>query len=308
MQAAIRTIGFILLTVNILGCGKDSPSGGGTGGNQTPSLIVSASTFNVAYTSSTNLVTVTSNVNWTVTDDQSWIICSTSSGTNNGSFNISVAENPAPSLRSGTVTITNGILTRTVTISQAANPNFNGITLIGGTSQNAIFYESYNRTGKLLLYGSHDGFSRGLEIENDSFGLVRAKLVNASNGSFTATATVTSFGFTDYNLYFNNVHNYTGNMNLYNNPDTAGKLQIWIYREDGQNLVAAVNGKPAVKRIIQVMGRWANSAPGGDIRLYSYDHADYPVHRAPITNVSQVEDIFSKSKWTFRLNQFTWPY
>ncbi len=67
----------------------------------------------------TKTATITSNLSWSVTDNQSWITVTPTSGTNNGTISIAVTENTSSTTRTGTVTVSGGSLTRTVSISQA---------------------------------------------------------------------------------------------------------------------------------------------------------------------------------------------
>jgi len=68
----------------------------------------------------TQSITVTSNLNWTASENSNWISVSPSSGTNNGAISVSVAENSASSSRSGIVTVSGGDITRDLTITEAA--------------------------------------------------------------------------------------------------------------------------------------------------------------------------------------------
>ncbi|MDP5081986.1 MAG: polysaccharide lyase family 7 protein, partial [Winogradskyella sp.] len=64
--------------------------------------------------------TVTSNLNWIASETINWITISPSSGTNNGSINISVEANPTSNIRVGIVTVLGGDISRDITITQAA--------------------------------------------------------------------------------------------------------------------------------------------------------------------------------------------
>ncbi len=81
-------------------------------------LTVSPTTLSLAATASSGPVSITSNVSWTATDDQTWLSVSPASGSNNGSLTVSATANTGAA-RSGTVTITGGGLTRTIAVSQA---------------------------------------------------------------------------------------------------------------------------------------------------------------------------------------------
>ena len=65
--------------------------------------------------------TLTSNVPWTASiDNPSWLSINTTSGTNNGSINITAAANTLITARTGTLTVVGGGLTKTLTITQDA--------------------------------------------------------------------------------------------------------------------------------------------------------------------------------------------
>jgi endo-1,4-beta-xylanase len=84
-------------------------------------LTLSSSSVSLAATASTSsAISITSNVSWTITDDQTWITTSSASGSNNGSFTISATANTGTTARSGTITVSGGGITRTVAVSQAA--------------------------------------------------------------------------------------------------------------------------------------------------------------------------------------------
>lgn len=81
-------------------------------------------------------VTVTANVDWAVSSDSSWITVSPVSGSNNGTFDVTVSENTEFTERTGKVTITGGELSRFLNITQAAaNPKSN-LLLINDASEN----------------------------------------------------------------------------------------------------------------------------------------------------------------------------
>ncbi|RRD69779.1 BACON domain-containing protein, partial [Tannerella forsythia] len=67
-------------------------------------------------------LTVTSNVQWTVTSSEPWLTLSAASGTGDSTFTVTAAMNPAITNRTATVTFkqNGGTLTKTVTVTQAA--------------------------------------------------------------------------------------------------------------------------------------------------------------------------------------------
>ena len=101
-------------------------------GTPTNNLTVAPTTLSFASAASSSLVTVTANVSWTVTDNQTWITASPVSGTNNGSFTVNATANTGTTSRTGTVTVTGGGLTRTIAVTQAGTTASN-LTLSSST-------------------------------------------------------------------------------------------------------------------------------------------------------------------------------
>ncbi len=100
------------------------------------SLTVSPTSQTFAASASSQTVTVTSNVSWTVTDNQSWITTSATSGSNNGSFSVTVTANTGTASRTGTVTITGGSITRTVSVTQSGTSSCTPTTITPYTQIN----------------------------------------------------------------------------------------------------------------------------------------------------------------------------
>ena len=99
-----------------------------TGGGLTRTVTVSQAAPNLTVTPTTNSVsplagsvtiTLTSNVNWTVSSNAAWLTTSPTSGSNNGSITANYTANTG-SARTGTLTFSGNGINRTVTITQAA--------------------------------------------------------------------------------------------------------------------------------------------------------------------------------------------
>jgi pectate lyase len=117
------------------------------GGTSNLTLGSSALSFSAAASSSP--VSVTANVSWTVTDDQSWLSTTPTSGTNNGSFAVNATANTGTASRSGIVSAAGGGITRTVAVTQAGQ---------AGTS---VIYQTESGTvgGGTVLESSNGGFN-----------------------------------------------------------------------------------------------------------------------------------------------------
>lgn len=105
--------------------------GAGGGGDN---LAVSPGTLSFGSGAGSNNLSVTSNISWTATDDQSWISVSPASGSNNGSMAVSVTANGGSSSRTGNVTVTGGGFTRTIPVSQS------GVAISAGMTPGTNFW------------------------------------------------------------------------------------------------------------------------------------------------------------------------
>jgi hypothetical protein len=170
-------------------------------------------------------VAVTANVSWTVTDDQSWLSASPTSGSNNGSVALSATANTGTSGRSGTVTIAGSGITRTVAVTQAGSGTTSSVyqaesgTVGGGT----VFESSnggFNGTGYVNA-SSNGGFSQNSNVDGRgggsktlriryALGVSAARtgrlLVNgsASNITFNATGSWTTWALQNITVTLNN--------------------------------------------------------------------------------------------------------
>lgn len=85
-----------------------------------PSLSVNPTTIPFDYEASDYDVSVLANVEWTVVETEDWISLSAYSGTDNGTFTVSLLENTTGSLRTGEITVasSDGNISKTITINQ----------------------------------------------------------------------------------------------------------------------------------------------------------------------------------------------
>ena len=86
-----------------------------------PTLSVSATTASVAKTAnSTATVNVTSNTDWSASDDAAWLTLSTASGMGNETLTFTAQANPTITTRIATVTLSaTGVASKTITVTQA---------------------------------------------------------------------------------------------------------------------------------------------------------------------------------------------
>ena len=118
-------------------------------GGATTNLSVNPTSISLGAGAASSAVAVTANVGWSVTDDQSWITASPTSGTNNGSFTVSATANTGTASRGGNVTVSGGGQSRVIGVSQA------------GQTSTSITYQTENGTigGGTVLESSNGGFN-----------------------------------------------------------------------------------------------------------------------------------------------------
>jgi len=85
-------------------------------------LAVTPSQRSVEDKGGSTTFSVTSNTDWIVSDDAEWLSVLPGSGSGNGTITATYTENPNTVVRSGTITINGGGITRTVKVTQAARP------------------------------------------------------------------------------------------------------------------------------------------------------------------------------------------
>jgi mannan endo-1,4-beta-mannosidase len=94
-------------------------------------LTVSPPSLSFAAAASSSPVTITSNVSWVVTDNQTWLSAAVASGTNNGTFNVLVTANTGMTSRTGTVTVAGGGISRAITVTQVGQTTGGSVTAAG---------------------------------------------------------------------------------------------------------------------------------------------------------------------------------
>jgi hypothetical protein len=111
------------------------------------SLNVSPTSLSFGAGASSSPATVTANLGWTVTDNQTWLSVAPTSGTNNGSFTVSATANNATTNRSGTVTVSGNGISRAITVMQAGQGSPTGSVTATGvvTSGSGWFTEEQLR-------------------------------------------------------------------------------------------------------------------------------------------------------------------
>jgi hypothetical protein len=138
---AYREDGAQLDKINIT-TSTTGPTGAGSAASNLCStgatLAVAPGAVNVAAAvNSAGTFNITSNTSWTVTDNQSWLTVSPTSGSNNGTVTVTAQENTSASARTATVTVSaTGVPSRTVTVTQTGSAPYPAMIGVGGSNLN----------------------------------------------------------------------------------------------------------------------------------------------------------------------------
>src|SRR5688572_28366458 len=144
-----------------------------------PNLVVSPTSVSLAAAASTAPVSVTANVSWTASDNQSWLSVSPTGGTNNSSFTISATANTATAARTGSVTVSGGGITRTIAVTQAAPTAYN--LVVAPTS---FSFASGAASGSVTVTANVSW-----TVNENQTWLSTSATSGTGNGSFTVNAT-----------------------------------------------------------------------------------------------------------------------
>jgi len=143
----------------------------------TSNLTVSTSSLLLGAAAGSTTFSITSNVSWTTTDDQTWITVSPAAGSNNSTATVTVTANTATTARSGTITIAGSGITRTIAVTQS-----------GATASNLTVSTT---TLSLAAAASSTTFSITSNVSWTTTDDQTWITVTPASGSNNATATVT---------------------------------------------------------------------------------------------------------------------
>jgi hypothetical protein len=145
-----------------------------------PVLNVSTNTMNIAASAnSTKTFDITSNTNWTVSSNQSWLTVSKGTGSGNTSITLTASANPATSTRTATVTVSGtGLTTQTITVTQE------GGAPVLNVSANTLSIAAQANSNKTFDITSNTNWTAA---SNQSW-----LTVNNASGSGNATITLTA--------------------------------------------------------------------------------------------------------------------
>ncbi len=136
-------------------------------------MTVSPSDRPVSNTAGSTSFLVTSNGSWAAEDDADWITVSPISGSNDGTLTAEYAENTNTYQRVGTITVSGGGITRTVTVTQESAPSL--------TVTPSDRYVSYSTDSTTFMVSSNGSWA----VEDDADWITVTPISGSNDGTLT---------------------------------------------------------------------------------------------------------------------------
>lgn len=170
-----------------------------------PEITLSTSSMSFEAAGSSSSFSVTSNVYWTVSSDQSWLTLSPTAGSASSyssGVTVTVAENTEYEERTATISVTGQGVTKTISVTQAAAVKTSGFKVVGPVLPEEL------ETGKYYVIANYGDPSKYWTVADDEFyslSLTGEFSTNAFNNEFGlehifyVTSITTDAGMTDTN-------------------------------------------------------------------------------------------------------------
>jgi len=182
-------------TITVSGSGVNNQTVTVTQAGTSPTLIVSPANQNASSSSGTVSFDVASNVNWTVSSNQTWCTV-TPSGTGNGTITATYQTNTGPGTRTATITVSgSGVNNQTVTVTQAGT---SPTLIVSPANQNASSSSgtvSFDVASNITWTVSSNQTWCTVTSSGTGNGIITATYqTNTGPGTRTATITVSGSG------------------------------------------------------------------------------------------------------------------
>lgn len=124
-----------------------------------PSLTVEPAFINPSAAGIMGQASVVSNTTWSVSADQPWITINPTSGSGNGNFGYTIAENTQTSSRSGVITVSGGNMVKTIAVTQQGVPLLLNISPLSITTSASAGVTSFGINSNTLWTINTNGVS-----------------------------------------------------------------------------------------------------------------------------------------------------
>jgi hypothetical protein len=146
-----------------------------------PFLTVTPAALDFDENGGTQSINITSNVSWTVSENVNWLSVGTTSGSGNATLSVVADPNTTTNSRTATITITDGLITRTVTVSQ------DGITCTLSASGNSTLVSCFGNSDGSATITASGGTSPYTYLWDT--GATTTTITNIAAGTYSVTVT-----------------------------------------------------------------------------------------------------------------------
>ena len=158
MKILMNAFGFLFLGF-VLGCNSNDPVT-----EELPEVLSVSSVSSFSANEETRSANITSNLNWAVYSNASWVSVDPLSGSDNGPIFISVTANPSFTLRTAMVSISGGNISKFLQISQEAGVEEPSPTPSNGLDPNQAPSENFDLSTWKLSIPINDGDGTATDI------------------------------------------------------------------------------------------------------------------------------------------------
>ena len=167
-------------------------------------LSLSTSSMSFSPSEEQKTFTISSNTNWEVSNNETWLTVSPASGSSDGTITVTAAKNASTSQRTATITVSGGDITRTISVTQAKislSISAASMTLLASARQrtftitsNVSWVVSSSETWLTVspASGSNNGTVTITAAENTS--IERTATITVKAGDITQTINITQEG------------------------------------------------------------------------------------------------------------------
>lgn len=158
MRSLNSVVNFLFLLV-MFGCSSSEPTT-----EELPEILTVSSISSFSANQESRSANISSNLDWSVNNDTSWISVSPSSGSKNAPISVSVTANPSPTMRTGTISILGGSLSRILQITQEAGTEEPTTAPSGGLDPNQSPSDNFDLSTWKLSIPVNEGDGTATDI------------------------------------------------------------------------------------------------------------------------------------------------
>lgn len=279
---------------------------------ETPELSLDTESLNFTAAPRSQIVAVSSNLDWTATGDKSWISVDPASGNGSGDLLLSIEENLSRSFRSGSVLVTGGGLEASLEVTQDGSVGtevklliVDAIASTEETSKGNIADNVYDGDLNNRWSGEGDNAYIDLELEGESFvSFIRVGLYKGDE-RYTYFDIQTSL---DGESYFDALMNISGGktteaMVIYDIPDTSASFIRIVGHGNSSSDWNSFTELEAWGWEKETTGKGSTKTSPGILKSYpNPSDGSFLLHSTPGSRV-EISDISGRKVWSYTVKE-----